>query len=108
MSLGASLLSPVLLRSSDTESIKSDSSAAGPPTKRRRLSVSSQEMLEQLVHRASPLPLVTSPRERGHRGQHNSPPHQHQAGPYTRRQRNLSSRWSERQSLPRSNTQRRR
>ena len=49
MSLGASLLSPVLLRSSDTESIKSDSSAAGPPTKRRRLSVSSQEMLEQLA-----------------------------------------------------------
>ena len=105
-SLGASLLSPIL-RSSDTESIKSDGDA--PATKRRRLSVSSQEMLEQLVHRASPLPLVSSPRDRR---LHPSPPggpHQHQTGPYTRRQRNLSNRWTDRQALPpRANHHRRR
>ena len=104
-SLGATLLSPIL-RSSDTESIKSDGDA--PATKRRRLSVSSQEMLEHLVHRASPLPLVSSPRDRR---LHPSPPQggQHQAGPYTRRQRNLSNRWTDRQALPpRSNHHRRR
>ena len=104
-SLGASLLSPIL-RSSDTESIKSDGDA--PATKRRRLSVSSQEMLEQLVHRASPLPLVTSPRDRR---LHPSPPQgqQHGTGPYTRRQRNLSNRWTDRQALPpRANHHRRR
>ena len=105
-SLGASLLSPIL-RSSDTESIKSDGDA--PATKRRRLSVSSQEMLEHLVHRASPLPLVTSPRDRRLHGSPPQGPGQHQTGPYTRRQRNLSNRWTDRQALPpRSNHHRRR
>ena len=78
VSLGASLLSPVLLRSSDTESIKSESSGAGPPTKRRRLSVSSQEMLEQLAQLEQvPRPLV--PPSPGHAHLHpRSPGHGHQ------------------------------
>ena len=108
-SLGASLLSPIL-RNSDTESIKSEE---GPATKRRRLSVSSAEMLEQLVHRASPLPLTSAHGARPHPG---SPGHGHQHhghhGP--RRQRNTSNRWGAREDrdrgqLPaRSNQQRRR
>jgi len=49
--LGVDLFSPIL-RNSDTESIKSDSDA--PPSKRRRLLVSSQEVLEHFVNRASP------------------------------------------------------
>ena len=119
-SISASLLSPIL-RNSDTESIKSDSD--GPVTKRRRLSASSQEMLEQLVHRASPLPLnLSSPRDRGHAHLRGSPAHhtlptsplsvqyQNSSGPFTRRQRNLSSRWNnDRQTHPpRSNQHRRR
>ena len=95
-SLGASLLSPILRNS--------DGDGDAPATKRRRLSVSSQEMLEHLVHRASPLPLVSSPRDRDRH--HPSPPqgHQHGPGPYTRRQRNIS-----RQSVPaRPNQHRRR
>jgi len=118
-SISASLLSPIL-RNSDTESIKSDSD--GPVTKRRRLSASSQEMLEQLVHRASPLPLnLSSPRDRGHAHLRGSPAHhtlptsplsvqyQNSSGPFTRRQRNLSSRWNnDRQTHPpRSNQHRR-
>ena len=98
-SLGASLLSPIL-RSSDSESIKSDTDA--PASKRRRLSVSSQEVLEQLaqeVQRSSPAPARPAP------GRHPaSPPRPHYqaSGPYTRRQRNLSNRWGERGPARRS------
>ena len=107
-SLGASLLSPIL-RNSDTESIKSEE---GPATKRRRLSVSSAEMLEHLVHRASPLPLVTP--GHGSRPHPGSPGHGHQHQPHQRRQRNTSRGWGaredrERGQLPaRSNQHRRR
>ena len=93
-SLGASLLSPIL-RNSDTESIKSEE---GPATKRRRLSVSSAEMLEQLVHRASPLPLVTQAHVSG-RHHPGSPGHGHQH--HQRRQRNTSNRWGAREDRER-------
>lgn len=91
-SLGASLLSPIL-RSSDTESIKSGGERDSPGSKRRRLSVNSQEVLEQLVHRASPLPLSPRP---GLPPLNHHLPHYQASGPYTRRQRNLSNRWGER------------
>ena len=47
-SLGASLLSPIL-RSSDTESMKSGGEADSPAAKRRRLSVSGHEVSIQVL-----------------------------------------------------------
>ncbi|XP_023338076.1 leucine-rich repeat extensin-like protein 5 [Eurytemora carolleeae] len=96
--LGVDLFSPIL-RNSDTESIKSDSDA--PPSKRRRLSVSSQEVLEHLVNRASP--ALPSPRSLNPSSLTRPPPSLTRqppslarpppSGPFTRRQRNLSQRW---------------